>query len=64
MRGIKLRTPDNGVGKPTLVWEMPNRTWPKDPVGRAEVVVAGIVVDGLPQPATAYTVRFFRTARG
>ncbi|WP_267894704.1 CAP domain-containing protein [Nocardioides sediminis] len=62
VKGIKLRTPDNGVGKPTLVWEMPNRTWPKDPVGKAEVTVEGIVIDGLPQPTAAYAIRFFRTA--
>lgn len=61
VKGIKLRTPDNGVGKPTLVWEMPNRTWPKDPVGKARVTVEGIVIDGVPQPAAAYTVRFFRS---
>lgn len=64
VKGIKLRTPDNGVGQPTLVWEMPNRSWPRDPVGKAKVTVEGIVIDGVPQPAASYTIRFFRTARG
>ena len=59
--GIKLRTPDNGVGKPTLVWEMPARTWPGKPVGTARVTVSGIVVDGVPGQVATYTVRFFRT---
>ena len=61
IQGVQLRTPDNGVGKPTLVWEMPGRTWPGKPVGTARVTVSRIVVDGVPGQVAAYTVRFFRT---
>lgn len=61
IQGIQLRTPDNGVGKPTLVWEMPARTWPGKPVGTARVTVSGIVVDGVPGQVAAYEVRFFRS---
>ncbi len=59
--GIRLRTPDVDPGKPTLVWEMPARTWPSRPVGTAEVTVSGIVVDGVPDQVAAYTIRFFKT---
>lgn len=61
IQGIQLRTPDNGVGKPTLVWEMPARTWPGKPVGTARVTVSGIVVDGVPGQVATYAVRFFRS---
>jgi hypothetical protein len=57
--GIKLRAVDDGAGKPTLVWEMPH-SWPGRPVGRADVTVSDVLVDGTPTQA-AYTIRFFRT---
>lgn len=60
VKGIRLRTPDNTVGKPTLVWEMP-RSWPREPVGKAEVTVSDIVIDGVPGQVATYTVRFFRS---
>jgi hypothetical protein len=60
VRGIRLRTLDNTVGKPTLVWEMP-RSWPRDPVGKAAVTVSDIVIDGVPGQVATYTVRFFRS---
>ena len=61
VEGVRLRTPDAAPGKPTLVWEMPGRTWPSRPVGTAEVTVSGIVVAGVPEQVATYTIRFFRT---
>ena len=37
------------------------RAWPREPVGKAEVTVSDIVVDGVPGQVATYTVRFFRS---
>lgn len=60
VEGIVVHPPESAPGKPTLVWEMPGR-WPREPVGKAAVKIAGITIDGIPDRSTHYTVKFFRS---
>lgn len=57
VEGIVVHPPEPSPGKPTLVWEMPG-TWPREPVGKAEVRIEGFTIDGIAEETT-YEVKFF-----
>lgn len=60
VEGLETHTPQSSPGKPTLVWEMP-ANGPREPVGKVEVTVDGITIDGITDQQATYVVKFFRS---